>query len=213
MTKPLAELPAPPFPGPSGPAAGAITVRHGLTAQEQLWVKLYRETGDAMASCVRAKMFSPEYPTDVLAMKTLERPEIQAAIAELDQAEREAVAASQVPAVRQSVEITREVILADLQEVFEVAMGNDFTLGAAVAPVSAKPGTDAAALLKPRNLGAAIAAKKVQASMIGALRQTVDVNFHMKRAEDMTDEELDRIIRQGKAKDAEFEEVKEEGGE
>lgn len=202
MTKPLAQLPAPAFPGPAGPAAGTIAVRHGLNTQEQLFVELYRETGDAMASCVRAKMFSLDYPTDVLAKKTLERPEIQAAIAELDEAERRAIEAKQIPAVRQPVEVTKDVIMADLQTVFEVAMGQDLN----TALVTDKEGK---VVDRPLNLGAAIAAKKIQASMIGALKQTVDVNFHMKRPEDMTDEELERIIKQGKARDAEFEEVKE----
>lgn len=183
--KPTAQLPAPPWPGGNAPPPTAYAL---LSPQLQLFVDLYRETGDAMASAVRAKMFSPDYPIDVLAAKTLEREDVRAAIVALDLAQQEAAEKAAAPAPRVPVEITKDVIMADLQNVFEVAMGHDGDADPML-DANGKP------LGPKRNLGAAIAAKKVQASMIGALKQTIDVNFHAKRAEDMTDEELDRIIK------------------
>lgn len=169
-------LPAPPFPSRDLPTE-VVLASLGLSTQDQLWVTLYRQTGDAMASCVRAKMSDPAWPTDVLAMKTLERSEIQRAIELLDKHEREtaeaAAAKSQAVAARMPpVEITRDSVVANLQEVFEQAM-----------PALA--------------FGAAIASQKTIASINGWLKQTVDVNIGFKRPEDMTDDELERIIKQG----------------
>lgn len=197
-------LPAPPFPSRNVPVE-VVLASLGLSTQDQLFVTLYRQTGDAMASCVRAKMSDPAWPTDVLAMKTLERSEIQRAIELLDKHERETVEArqqtkQQVALRSPAPEITKDVIMADLQNVFELAMGNGpaTDVDEKGNPVAPKP-----------NLGAAIASKKIQASVLGILRSTVDVNFHMKRAEDMSDDELERIAKQGKAIDAKFEEIEE----
>lgn len=195
-------LPAPPFPSRDLPTE-VVLASLGLSTQDQLFVTLYRQTGDAMASCVRAKMSDPAWPTDVLAMKTLERPGIQRAIELLDRNEREAAEArqqtkQQIALRSPAPEITKDVIMADLQNVFELAMGNGpaTDVDEKGNPVAPKP-----------NLGAAIASKKIQASVLGILRSTVDVNFHMKRAEDMSDAELERIAKQGKTIDAQYTDV------
>lgn len=182
MPRDLAQLPAPPWPGGKEPPPSAFSL---LEPQLQLFVELYRETGDPMASAVRAKMFSAEYPIDVLARKTLEREDVLAAIIALDERESEAVAAVAEPAVpKQPVVVTRDTVTANLQDVYEQALG-------------------------AKAFGAAIASQKTIASLNGWLKQTVDVNIGFKRAEDLSDEELERIAKAGgkRTMDGEFKDI------
>lgn len=175
-------VPTPAFPLPPGYELAKLK----LSEQLMLFVELFRTSGDAMAAAVRAKMSDPRWPIDVLAQKTLERPEVQEAIRLLDlydQQKQEAeIRAKREPTVRQPVTVTKDTLVADLREIYESAKDD-------------------------KAYGAAIAAAKTSASILGLLKQEVNVNFRM-TVEEMPDEELLKIARQGgKMIDADFEDV------
>lgn len=175
-------VPTPAFPLPPGYELAKLQ----LSEQDSLFVELYRQTGDAMASAVRAKMSDPRWPIDVLASRTLDRAEIREAIRLLDlyeQQKQEAeIRAKREPTVRQPVTVTKDTLIANLEDVRGQAM-------------------------EAKAFGAAIASVKVAASLLGLLKSEVNVNFRM-TVEEMPDEELLKIARQGgKMIDADFEDV------
>ncbi len=81
---------------------------------EAVFVEEYVRSGNAFLACSKAGFRDPRYPMDVTAQRTLERPEIQAAI----RAYRKAGFGKQ----RRVGEYTREVMLHELQMVHEKAL-------------------------------------------------------------------------------------------
>ena len=96
---------------------------HADAEADAVFVQEYVEHGDAMLACVRANIRDPRYPMDMIARRTLERPEIRAAIAAL----------SKIMDFRAPIDITRESVVADLQSVYERAFERDMLAQAVAA--------------------------------------------------------------------------------
>lgn len=151
--------------------------------QDSVFVQEMARHGDGMTAIVRSGIRDPRYSMEVVLRKTLERPEIRAAVKALERIEK-ATAPS---------EITRDSVVADMQHIYEKAE----SIG---------------------DIKGAIAAKRLQADLMGFLEQKIAVTHTMK-AEEMTDAQLMRIAQQKQrglpaptdAEDAEFEEVEEDG--
>lgn len=83
------------------------------TEQDSVFIETVIGTSDPIAACVAANIISPEWPVTVVARIMMERPEIEAAINTLKRLKRDGVSSPQ---------ITRESIIADMQNVYEKCM-------------------------------------------------------------------------------------------
>lgn len=143
----------------------------GDSEQDSVFVEEYVKTGDAMLAIVRSGIRDPAYSMDIVARRTLERPEIAAAVKALERIERASL----------PVEITRESLVADMQQVYEkcISIGDHKS---------------------------AISAKKLQATLCGLLDQKITVTH--RHLNEMTDADLMRIASKGKTvTDADYEEI------
>jgi hypothetical protein len=143
--------------------------------QDQVFVETYVQSGDAMLACVKAGIRDHKYPMDVVAKRQLARPEIKAAI----------TAYQKIKSANVPVEVTRQSIIADMQDVYEKAIDQS-------------------------QLSNAIAAKKLQAALLNLLQQNISIT-HTFRAEDLPDEELARIAGQGPVLEGTAVEVDDDG--
>mgnify|MGYP003393119859 FL=1 len=123
-----------------------------------MFVKIYVQTGDALDAYVRAGYKVHGYEGRTVTEYLLERPDIQLAIA----------AASAARSSKSPVEITRDSIISDLEDIHSNAMMD-------------------------KEYAPAIAAKKLQAQLAGHLVENVQVT-HKMDPKMMTDAELMRMI-------------------
>ena len=127
--------------------------------RDAMFVKVYLQTGDGLDACKRAGFIINGYDDRTVAEYLLDRCDIQEAI----KLARESKGSK--PA---SVDITRESIISDLNEIHRSAMfDKDYT--------------------------PAIAAKKLQAQLMGVLQENVQVTHKMDVTR-MTDDQLMRLI-------------------
>lgn len=134
------------------------------TDQDAVFVEQYVLTGDAVTACIRAGIRDARYPITVIAERTLNRPEIAAAVNAL----------KKIGTSAQPLEVTRESIIADMEEVYQKAL------------------TDG-------QYASAIGSKKLQSMLLGLLQTQININ-HSHRVDMMTDEQLMRIAG-GQARD------------
>lgn len=127
-----------------------------------IFVEHYRRTSDAVAACQRAGLRDIRYDIRVFAERTLARPEVQSALKGLENADG---------SVSAPLEITRETLVNDMQEIFDKAM------------------TDG-------QYQAAIASKKLQAHLTGHLVEEVKIT-HAYDVNMMSDAQLEQIARAG----------------
>ncbi len=140
--------------------------------QDAVFVERFVDTNDPVLACVQAGISDNRFPIQVVAERQLARAEIKAAIAALQKIRASSKA---------SVEITRESVLADMQNVYEKALAD-------------------------REYNSAIAAKKLQAALAGWLTATLNIN-HRHTVDDLGTAELMRIASQGRVIDGDYEEV------
>lgn len=133
-------------------------------ARDAVFIEQYRLTGDAVTACVRAGIRDPSYPITVVAQKQLQRPEIAAALKALSRIET-----SLMP-----LEVTRDSIVSDMEDVYGRAM------------------TDG-------QYSSAIGAKRLQSFLLGLMDQKITIT-HGFQPDKMTDEQLMRIV-DGRARD------------
>lgn len=133
--------------------------------KDAVFVEQYRLTGDAVQACIRAGIRDARYPITVVANRQLQKPEIVAALKALER-----IATSMQP-----LEITRDSIIADFQEIYEKA-------------------------LQDGQYASSVSAKKAQALVMGFLTTNINIT-HGFRADLMTDDQLMRIANGGNAKD------------
>lgn len=131
---------------------------------DAVFIEQYRLTGDAVTACVRAGIRDPRYPITVVANRQLQKPEIAAALKALSRIET-----SVMP-----LEVTRESIIADFQEIFERALNDG-------------------------QYASSVSAKKAQALVLGYLTTNISIT-HGFKVENMSDDQLMRIV-EGRAQD------------
>jgi hypothetical protein len=122
------------------------------------FVKIYLQTGDALDACIRSGFKVHGHEIRTVAEYLLERPDMQLAIA----------AASAARSSKSPVEITRDSIISDLEEIHSNAMID-------------------------KEYSPAIAAKKLQAQLAGHLVDNVQIT-HKMDPKMMTDEEIIRLM-------------------
>ena len=125
--------------------------------KDAVFVEQYRLTGDAVQACIRAGIRDARYPITVVANRQLQKPEIVAALKALERIETS----------MQPLEVTRDIIVADMETVFQRALDDG-------------------------QHASAIGAKKLQSMLLGLLQTNISVT-HGFRPEMMTDEQLMRI--------------------
>jgi hypothetical protein len=125
--------------------------------KDAVFVEQYRLTGDAVQACIRAGIRDARYPITVVANRQLQKPEIVAALKALER-----IATSMQP-----LEVTRDSVVADMQDVYEKA-------------------------LQDGQYASAIGAKKLQSMLLGMLQTNISIT-HGFKPELMTDEQLMRI--------------------
>lgn len=125
--------------------------------KDAVFVEQYRLTGDAVQACIRAGIRDPRYPITVIAARTLQRPEIAGALAALKRIETSAL----------PLEVTRESVVADMEEVFQRALSDG-------------------------QYASAVGAKKLQGMLLGLLDQKLIIS-HSLKVELMSDDQLMRI--------------------
>jgi hypothetical protein len=141
--------------------------------REVTFCEEYVRTGDAVTAVIRAGIRATNFPVEIVARNLLNRPDIQIVIATL---ERHG-GANDAP-----VEITRESVIADAQNVFEEAM-------------------------RAGRFESAIGAKRLQSALLGFLVERKEITL-IKGASEMTNDELRRIAYKGKVVDGYVEEEK-----
>lgn len=127
--------------------------------RDAMFVKVYLQTGDGLDACKRAGFIVNGYDDRTVAEYLLDRCDIQEAIKIAKESKARKPAA---------VEITRESIISDLNDIHKAAM-----IDGDYAP--------------------AIAAKKLQAQLMGVLSENVQITHKMDVTR-MTDEQLMRLI-------------------
>lgn len=132
--------------------------------QDAVFVQQYLLTGDPITACIRAGIRDPRYPITVMADRQMKKPEIAAAIKAL----------AKIDAAGAPMEVTRESIVADMEDVYGKAL------------------TDG-------QYASAIGAKRMQAMLLGYMDQKLTIN-HSFKVEHMSDEQLLRIAA-GNARD------------
>jgi hypothetical protein len=100
---------------------GDLAIRYGIEADtgmtpEAIFVEEYLRSGNAFMACNKSGLVDPRYPMEVVARRTLERPEIQAAIA-LGKKLQSRGGRRDPPGM-----YSREMILDELQRVHERAL-------------------------------------------------------------------------------------------
>lgn len=143
------------LPGPS-------TLADLRAKKEMAFCEEYVRTGDALTAAIKAQLQSPNYPIDVVARQLLDRPDIRLVIGVLEKHNKGAT----------PVEITRDSILADMQNCYE---------GAYLAG----------------RYDTAIAAKRLQAALMGFLVEKREVTL-VKSVGDMTNAELRALAYKGR---------------
>ena len=127
--------------------------------RDAMFVKVYLQTGDGLDACKRAGFIVNGYDDRTVAEYLLDRCDIQEAIK---------LARENKGSKPAAVEITRESIISDLNDIHKQAMvDGDYT--------------------------PAIAAKKLQAQLMGVLQENVQVTHKMDVTR-MTDEQLMKLI-------------------
>jgi len=120
------------------------------------FVKVFLENGDALDAVKRAGYYVHMYDARDIADHLLDQPHIKAAIS-----------ASQ-PRVRAPIDITRDSLISDLEQVFDNAMlEKDYT--------------------------PAIAAKKTQATLLGMVQENMQITHRFDVAS-MTDEQIIKLM-------------------
>lgn len=150
-----------------------VPIATGLTDPKQvLFCEEYARTGDAMLAITKAGIRSYEYTLPVLAQQLLAREDIRAAIT--------AIKAASTPI---NIEVTRDTIIEDFQQIYQKAMDDS-------------------------KLADAINAKRAQATVLGVMVVKTEIT-HKRSTKEMSDEELEKIAR-GDAVDVSFEDVTDE---
>lgn len=83
--------------------------------RERVFAEQYAKHGDAFKALIAAKIANPAYPRHIIAEQLLAEPRIKAAIE----------AFKQVKPKRREVRLTRDSLIADIEDVFEKAMGKE----------------------------------------------------------------------------------------
>ena len=132
---------------------------------EAIFVEEYVRSGNAYMACNKSGMVDPRYPMEVVARRTLERPEIQAAIRVTKElkARGERVSLRDIPGM-----YSREMLLDELQRTHEQALAD-------------------------KQYASAITAVKTQAQLLGFMEQTVNIN-HRVAVREMSLEDLRRLV-------------------
>lgn len=112
---------------------------------EAIFVDEYVRSGNAFLACNKAGLSDPRYPMEVVARRTLDRPEIKAAIGVARELKRKGQLGGTMPGL-----YSREMLLEELQRTHEQALAD-------------------------RQYGSAIGAVKTQAQILGYMEQTVNV--------------------------------------
>jgi len=108
--------------------------------RDAVFIEQYRKTGDAVTACVRAGIRDPRYPITVIAERTLARPEIQSALKSMEKLDNPLV----------PLQVTRESIIADFEEIFQRALSDG-------------------------QYASATGAKRMQAHILGLMEQKINV--------------------------------------
>jgi hypothetical protein len=127
-----------------------------------IFVEHYRRTSDAVASVQRAGMRDLRFDIRVFAERTLARQEVQDALRGMGEID---------PNVSAPMEITRESLINDMQEIYDKAL------------------TDG-------QYASAIQSKRLQAHLTGHLVEEVKIT-HSYDVKQMTDAQLEQIARAG----------------
>ena len=155
-------------PAPQLPAS-LRSAALGLTPEEAIFVRIFLEKGDAMVAAVQSKLQNPEnLAFEELIRRTLDSPQVYAAIVAGQQQAQQLTLAEQVP-----IRTTKESLESRFYDIMD----------------RAKAKGDA--------FGSEIAAGKVIASMNALLKQDININIH-RTADEMSDKELERIAKGGK---------------
>ena len=143
--------------------------------RDMLFCEDYARNHDGVRAAIRAGIKTGDMAVGIIAQRMLGRPEIKTAISIIEQAHRDV----------DPPEVTRDSIVADMQEVYQSAM----------------------------NVGdrdQAINAKRLQSQLLGLLIEKKEVTLK-RGVDDYTTAELARIVDKAKTIDAEFEEVVDDG--